>query len=183
MPSSSQSVERKPNKSIPGCKKPFNLPICFEIMCIFANEFGVLFCVSFHPEIDPICLSLQKEELLDLKRQRADTETRERACNICLTSETKGLGHLSQSLFAPCFLRLSFKAIMGGGGSCNFDAHCCHYLCSMATRMPPDDGWWLCRGLFKKHEIAATETALPWNLPPNRDRCRSAQPKCHLRLW
>ena len=104
MPSSSQSVERKPNKSIPGCKKPFNLPICFEIMCIFANEFGALFCVSFHPEIDPICLNQQKEELLDLKRQRADTETRERACNICLTSETKGLGHLSQSLFAPCFL-------------------------------------------------------------------------------
>ena len=122
----------------------------FRNYVFFANEFGALFCVSFHPEIDPICLNQQKEELLDLKRQRADTETRERACNICLTSETKGLWHLSQSLFAPCFLRLSFKAIMrGGGGSCNFDAHCYHYLCSMATRMPPDDGWWLCRGLFK----------------------------------
>ena len=50
-----------------------------------------VFTIFSHPEVDPICLSLQKEELLDLKRQRADTETRERACNICLTSETKGL--------------------------------------------------------------------------------------------
>ena len=117
MPSSSQSVERSLNKSIPGCKKPFNLPICFEIMCIFANEFGALFCVSFHPEIDPICLNQQKEELLDLKRQRADTETRERACNICLTSETKGLWHLSQSLFARCFLGLISRPSWEGEGA------------------------------------------------------------------
>ena len=61
-------------------------------MCIFANEFSALFCVSFHPEIDPICLSLQKEELLDLKRQRAETDRRlvtfvsllrQKVCDIC----------------------------------------------------------------------------------------------------
>ena len=29
--------------------------------------------------------------------------------------------------------------------SCHLDAHYCHYPCSMDTRMPTDDGWWLCR--------------------------------------
>ena len=94
MPGSSQSVERKLNKSIAGCKKPFNLPICFEIMCIFANEFGVLFCVSFHPEIDPICLNLQKRSFWT-QRDREQTQRQERrlvtfvsllrqkVCDIC----------------------------------------------------------------------------------------------------
>ena len=61
-------------------------------MCIFANEFGALFCVSFHPEIDPICPNLQKEVPLDLKRQRAETDRRlvtfvsllrQKVCDIC----------------------------------------------------------------------------------------------------
>ena len=95
MPSSSQSVERKPNKSIPGCKKPFNLPICFEIMCIFAKMSLVSCFASLSTQKLTPFVQIYKKRSFWTWRDREQTQRQERGlvtfvsllrqkvCDIC----------------------------------------------------------------------------------------------------
>ena len=82
---------------------------------------GVLFCVSVHLKIDPFVSTYKKPRFWRDREQR----------------QGWGSKHLSHS-----FLDLLSRP----WPPCHFSyAHYCHYPCSMETRMPSDDGQWLCR--------------------------------------
>ena len=82
---------------------------------------GVLFCVSVHLKIDPFVSTYKKPRFWRDREQR----------------QGWGSKHLSHS-----FLDLLSRP----WPPCHFSyAHYCHYPCSMDTRMPSDDGQWLCR--------------------------------------